>query len=214
MLENAVKMGVKQYVILGAGFDTFAFRKPELLKKIKIFEIDHPATQELKLKRIKDLGWEISPSLKFIPVDFSKDELKKALLDSGFDSNSLSFFSWLGVTYYLSREEIINMFKSISSIACKGSSLVFDYPDKDIFNSEKTTNRVQAMVKMAEAAGEPMKIGYEYSELESDLDKAGLLIYEHLTTRDIEERYFKERDDYYHAFENINYALTVVDKKF
>lgn len=214
MLENAIKMGVKQYVILGAGFDTFAFRKPELLKKIKVFEIDHPATQELKLKRIKDLGWEISPSLKFVPVDFSKDDLKKALLDSGFDSNGLSFFSWLGVTYYLSREEVINMFKSIYSITCKGSSLVFDYPDKDIFNSERTTIRVQAMVKMAEAAGEPMKTAYSYSELESDLDKAGLLIYEHLTPKDIEERYFNGRDDYYHAFENINYALAVVDKRF
>ncbi len=213
MLENAIKMGVKQYVILGAGFDTFAFRKSELLKKIKVFEIDHPATQELKLKRIKELGWEISPLLKFVPVNFSKDDLKKELLDSGFDSNGLSFFSWLGVTYYLSREEIINMFKSISSIACKGSSLVFDYPDKDIFNSERTTSRVQAMVKMAEVAGEPMKTGYEYLELESDLDKAGLLIYEHLTPKDIEEKYFKERDDYYHAFENVNYTLAVVDKK-
>jgi len=214
MLENAIKMGVKQYVILGAGFDTFAFRKPELLKKIKVFEIDHPATQELKLKRIKDLGWEISPSLKFVPVDFSKDDLKEALLSSGFDLNGLSFFSWLGVTYYLSREKIINMFKSIYSITCKGSSLVFDYPDKDIFNSKRTTSRVQAMAKMAEAAGEPMKTAYEYSELESDLDKAGLLIYEHLTPKDIEERYFKGRDDYYHSFENVNYTLAVVDKKF
>lgn len=108
MLENGMKLGVKQYVILGAGFDTFAFRKSKELNKIKVFEVDHPATQELKLKRIKELGWEIDENIKYVPVDFSKDNLKKSLLDSGYNPNELSFFSWLGVTYYL-RKEIFDL---------------------------------------------------------------------------------------------------------
>lgn len=210
MLDNAIELGVTQYIILGAGFDTFAFRNPELVNKIKVFEVDHPATQKLKLKRIKELDWQIEDNINYVSVDFSKDNFKKSLLDSGYNPNELSFFSWLGVTYYLMREDINNMFKDIVSIAPKGSSLVFDYADIDIFYPEKISSRVQAMVGMANAAGEPMKTGYKYSDLESDLEKAGLLIYEHLSPADIEERYFKGRTDYYHAFENINYALAVV----
>ncbi|TCO74639.1 class I SAM-dependent methyltransferase [Marinisporobacter balticus] len=213
MLENAIKLGVKQYVILGAGFDTFAFRKPKVLNKIKVFEVDHPDTQELKLKRIKALGWEIDANIKYVPVDFSKDYFKNSLLDSEYNPNELTFFSWLGVTYYLRREEIYNMFKDIASISPQGSALVFDYADGDIFYPEKTSARVSAMVGMATMAGEPMKTGYAYFELESNLEKAGLLIYEHLSPVDIEERYFKGRADYYHAFENINYTLAVVGNK-
>lgn len=210
MLENAIKLGVKQYVILGAGFDTFAFRRPDLLNQIRVFEVDHPATKELKQKRIKELGWEIDSSIKYVSVDFSGDDFKKSLLDSGYNPNELSFFSWLGVTYYLTREEVYNMFRDIASITPKGSSLVFDYADVDIFHPERTSKRVQAMVGMAKMAGEPMKTGYEYFELETDLEKAGLLIYEHLSPEDIEDRYFKGRTDYYHAFENINYAFAVI----
>ena len=212
MLENAIQLGVKQYVILGAGFDTFAFRKPELLEKIKVFEVDHPATQRLKIERIADLGWEINSSLHFVSVDFSRDDLKQSLIESGYNPNERSFFSCLGVTYYLTREETLNLFKHIVSISPKGSSVVFDYPDGDVFDLEKIPQRVQAMIRMAQAAGEPMKNGYSYSELERDLEKAELLIYEHLDSVDIQERYFKGRTDYYRAFENINYALAVVWK--
>jgi len=213
MLENAIKLGVKQYVILGAGFDTFVFRRPELLNETRVFEVDYPATQELKLNRIDALEWEKNASVKYVPVDFSENNFKEALLDSGYNPNELSFFSWLGVTYYLNREEICNIFKDITSIAPQGSAIVFDYPDADVFNPEKTSKRVQAMVGMAKMSGEPMKTGYEYVDLESDLEKSGLLIYEHLSPTEIEERYFKGRNDYYHAFENINYALAVVQNK-
>lgn len=210
MLENAIRLGVEQYVILGSGLDTFAFRKPELLNHIKVFEIDHPSTQALKLERIKNLGWNISPNLNFIPVDFSKDSFEKALLKSSYSQHKRSFFSWLGVTYYLTKDEILNVLKTIVNISPKGSSIVFDYPNTNIFNPLNTTNRVRNMVELARSSGEPMKTGFEYSELESELEKIGLLIYEHLTPEDIQDRYFKERTDYYSAFEDINYALAVV----
>ncbi len=74
-LERAVRQGVKQYVILGAGMDTFAFRRPELLEQLEVFEIDHPATQNFKLLRLADLGWEHPAQLHFIPIDFTKENL-------------------------------------------------------------------------------------------------------------------------------------------
>lgn len=212
MLENALLLGVSQYVIVGAGYDTFAFRKTPLLDQLQVFEMDHPATQEDKLRRITEQGWEIPSSLKFVPIDFSKGDFKQTLLRSGFDPSKRTFFSWLGVTYYLSKEQISKMLKDMASVAPKGSSLVFDYPDQDIFHENKTSRRVQNMLSTACKAGEPMKTGYGYSELESELEKAGMLIYEHLCPSEIEERYLKGRTDYYHAFENIHYTLAVVHK--
>lgn len=209
MLKLAVRFGVKQYIILGAGFDTFAFRNKELLDHIDVFELDHPATQELKLKRIKMARWEIPKNLHFIPVDFSKGNFIEQMEKSTFDKNKLSFYSWLGVTYYLSKDEIVNTLKHISNVSPKGSSVIFDYADHNIFDIEKTTRRVQNMIHAASQSGEPMKSCYSYRELVSHLEKTGFQLYEHLTPSEIGQNYFKGRDDDYTAFENINFALAV-----
>lgn len=209
MLKLSIKFGVKQYVILGAGFDTFAFRNKELLKYIDVFEIDHPATQKLKLEKIKRAGWEIPEKLHFISVDFSKDNFIDEIKKSTFDTNKLTFYSWLGVTYYLKKEEILKTLRDIGDIALKGSSIVFDYADSDMFNDKKTTRRVQKLIHSVEKSGEPMKSCYSLDELNSVLEKTNFQLYEHLIPPEIEERYFKGRDDDYHAFENINLALAV-----
>lgn len=210
MLNNAVMLGTKQYVILGAGLDTFAFRNKELLKEINVFEMDHPVTQQSKVNRIKKLGWKIPSSLKFLPINFNVDNFAECLVNGGFDIKQKSYFSWLGVSYYLTKQDIVRTLKMIAEISPKGSAVVFDYADGDIFNPDKTTRRVQNMVAMARSTGEPMLTGYTYSELEADLEKAGFLIYEHLTPVEIEKKYFSNRTDNYHAFENINYVLAVV----
>src|SRR5258708_23645006 len=105
-LEEAMKQGVQQYVILGAGLDTFAFRRPDLIAKLQVFEVDHPTTQTLKRQRIAMPGWEIPANLHFVPIDFTKESLSDALRRSPYDPAMLTFFSWLGVTYYLTREAI------------------------------------------------------------------------------------------------------------
>lgn len=209
MLELSIKHGVRQYVILGAGFDTFAFRNNDLLKYIDVFEIDHPATQKLKLEKIKKAGWEKPERLHFISVDFSKNNLIAEIKKSFFDTNKLTFYSWLGVTYYLSKEEILNTLSDIGTISLKGSSIVFDYADCNLFDNKKTTRRVQNLIYSVDKSGEPMKSCYSCDELISVLEKANFRLYEHLIPSEIEERYFKGRNDSYHAFENINFALAV-----
>ena len=99
-LKAAILTGTKQYVILGAGMDTFAFREPEFLSKYRVFEVDHPLTQADKLERITRAGWTAPNNLTFVPVDFTKDSLAEWLIAAGFDPSVKSFFSWLGVTYY------------------------------------------------------------------------------------------------------------------
>ena len=207
MLINAVRMGAKQYVILGAGMDTFAYRNLELLSKIHVFEVDHPDTQKFKRQRVLQAGWNIPDNLHYVSMDFTKDSLPDELKKAGLDMGKITFFSWLGVTYYLSKEDNANMIKTISSFAKEGSSLLFDYADNEFFTSE--VKRIQNQIAMAETAGEPMKAGYGYKELEKALAEYNFLIYEHLTTLDIEKRFFANRTDHLHAFEHINYALAV-----
>ena len=206
-LKTAVLTGTKQYVILGAGMDTFAFREPEFLSKYRVFEVDHPLTQADKLERITRAGWTIPDNLTFVPVDFTKDSLRERLIAAGFNPSAKSFFSWLGVTYYLSAEAIDTMLSALFSICADGSTLVFDYPDENFFDAPE--KRVQNTIMMAKAGSEPMQSVFSYSELETLLQKHGFLIYELLTPDDIQRDVIDKAGADMEAFEHVNYCLVV-----
>lgn len=207
-LKTAALTGTGQYVILGAGLDTFAFREPEFLKKHHVFEVDHPETQADKIERIKRAGLEIPDNLTFVPVDFSKDSLTEALENAGYKKSGKTFFSWLGVSYYLTTEEIDRLLSELSQIGGEGSSLVFDFADNNLFTSP--VKRVQNMLAMAAAGGEPMKSCFSYTEIEKLLEKHNFLIYELLYTQDIEMNYFSNCK--YSAFENICYLQAALKR--
>ena len=206
-LKTAVLTGTKQYVILGAGLDTFAFQETEFLSKYQVFEVDHPLTQADKQERITRAGWTVPDTLTFVPMDFTKDSLAERLLAAGFDPSAKSFFSWLGVTYYLSAEAIDTMLSALSSLCADGSTLVFDYPDENFFDAPE--KRVQNTIMMAKAGGEPMKTALSYSELEKLLAKHGFLIYELLTPDDIQRDIIDKAGADMKAFEHVNYCLAV-----
>ncbi len=206
-LKTAVLTGTEQYVILGAGMDTFAFREAEFLLKHKVFEVDHPLTQADKKERIARAGWTVPDNLSFVSVDFARDSLMDCLNAAGFDPNVKSFFSWLGVTYYLSEDAIDKTLAALSSICADGSTLVFDYPDENFFDAPE--KRVQNTIMMAKAGGEPMQSAFSYSELEKLLEKHGFLIYELLTPEDIQRDVIDKAGADLKAFEHVNYCLAV-----
>jgi methyltransferase (TIGR00027 family) len=206
-LENLVKFGTVQYVILGAGMDTYAYRTGS---GILIFEVDHPGTQDFKKQKLADAGITVPDNLRYVPTDFTKDNLAVALTNAGFDRSVSCFFSLLGVSYYLPKEHLKGLLTELAALVPQGSSIVFDYADENLFTSD--VKRVQNMVGMAQASGEPMKSCFNYAELEKLFEKAGWVIYEHLSPAEIENRYFTGRNDYLHAFEHINCVLAVVNK--
>ncbi|EOP53912.1 methyltransferase [Bacillus cereus VDM053] len=208
VLLHEIALGAKQYVILGAGLDTFSFRHRELENKIEIFEVDHPSTQGFKIQRVKESGLEIPSNLHFVSMDFTKDFSKQKLVNEGFE-NKKNFFSLLGVTYYLTKEELSSLIECLFEMVPKGSSIVFDYPDENLFTEKGLSNRVENMVEMAMVGGEPMKSCFSYAEMEALLEKAGLLIYEHLSPEDINKLYFEGRNDYLEAFETVHYVHAV-----
>ncbi|RTQ92635.1 class I SAM-dependent methyltransferase [Lysinibacillus telephonicus] len=208
VLLNEVMLGVEQYVILGAGLDTFAFRHPELKNSLEIFEIDYPATQDFKKKRIDDAKFDLPNNLHFITMDFTTKFCHQDLLDEGFD-NKKTFFSLLGVSYYLTAEENASLINDLFANVPSGSSIVFDYADEKLFEEIGFSNRVENMVKMASASGETMKSCFTYDEMENMLEKSGLLIYEHLSPTMINELFFRNRTDYLSAFETIHFIHAV-----
>ena len=205
VLCNEISLGVRQYVILGAGLDTFCLRNPELENILEIIEIDHPATQEFKKKRLDEVNFNIPNNLHFVAADFTKQHLNQTQIAH----HKKTFFSLLGVSYYLTKEEFLRLLERLFSKVPAGSSIVFDYGDERLFKEKGFSNRVENMVKMAAAGGEPMKSCFSYSELEKMLEKVNLLVYEHLSPAQIDERYFSNRNDYLKAFESIHYIHAV-----
>ena len=206
-LKRAVLTGIKQYVMLGAGMDTFSFREKEFLSKYRVFEVDHPLTQEDKIERITRAGWSVPDNLTFVPVDFTKDDVEERLIASGFNPSVKSFFSWLGVTYYLSSGAIDRMLSALNRLSTEGSILLFDYPDENFFDAIE--KRVQNTIMMAKAGGEPMQISFAYGELKSLLEKHGFQIHELLTPGDIQRDIIDKNGGDMKAFEHVNYCLAV-----
>jgi len=210
-LEKAVRQGVKQYVILGAGMDTFAFRQPKMMKHLEVFEVDHPATQEFKLRRLAELEWEHPAKLHFISIDFTKESLVTALnSSSSYDPTIKTFFNWLGVTYFLTRDEVFTTLRSITKIAPAGSTIVFDYIDTDAFIPEKSSPQMQKSLEYLRMIGEPMITGFNPSTLCEELASFGFSLQENLSPEEIEEWYFKGRMDGCHAYEYGHFACAVV----
>jgi methyltransferase (TIGR00027 family) len=124
-LSSAVERGVRQIVILGAGLDTFALRNPHGARQIRIYEVDHPATQAWKRQRLAEVQIALPPWLILVPVDFERDDVGEKLVAAGFQQNSPAFFTWLGVVPYLTQDAIGRTLDYMSSI--QNSEVVFDY---------------------------------------------------------------------------------------
>lgn len=213
-LEQAVKQGLRQYVILGAGLDTFAFRRPDLLKRLEVFEVDHPDTQRSKHQRLARLGGGFPRQLHFVPVDLAGDVLDRALWRSSYDPRRPGFFSWLGGTCHLSRRDVFATLRAIGRVAAPGSTVVFDYVDLEAFDPARASPRMRVMQAIAAQSGEPMQGGFAPRELPRELRMLGLDLREDLGPAEIEQRFFCGRKDGYHAFEQVRFAAaSAVDRR-
>lgn len=213
-LAGATKMGVRQYLIVAAGYDTFAYRQPKWATNLQIFEIDHPSTAADKRRRVTTLHWDIPSNLHTIAADFRLPDWQNRVLQCpAFDPSLISFSSLLGISYYLPKDVFKRFLSTITSLLPSGSSIVFDYPDELTFTSQ-AGERARKQVMMAAQAGEPMQASYSYTELEQMLEEVNLLIYQHLNPAEITDQLFQE---YNHnqpehkitAFDNVNYCLAV-----
>jgi methyltransferase (TIGR00027 family) len=191
-LAAAVAAGVRQYVVLGAGFDTFAYRNP--FAELRVFEVDHPATQAVKRQRLAHSEIEIPASLTFVPIDFTTTKLDDALLGAGFDATQPAFFSWLGVVPYLERPAIEVTFRSIASLPAR-TAVAFDYaipPQSMSWTGRLIFNQI---AKRVAAIGEPWKTFFDPPDLLADLRRLGFTSAEDFGPDALNARYFAGRTD-------------------
>jgi methyltransferase (TIGR00027 family) len=181
-LAQAVRRGIGQYVILGAGLDSFAYRSPSV-DQLRVFEVDHPATQAWKRERLAAAPVAVSTAVTFVPVDFSVDALSDRLADGGFDRSKPAFVSWLGVTQYLTAEALEATLEVIGGFA-RGSELVIQY----LVPAEMRDDGGQALTDFfmprAAATSEPWLTFYSPIGIRELLSARGLVVIEDVGHRD------------------------------
>jgi methyltransferase (TIGR00027 family) len=193
-LASAVRRGVRQYVILGAGLDTFAYRNPHRASALRVFEVDHPSTQAWKREQLKEAAISIPDSLTYVPVDFETQALADRLREAGFNADEPAFFSWLGVTMYLSRAAVMTTLKYVASLP-RGSSIVFDYLVSPASLSFIHRLALRAVAQRVSALGEPWQSYFDPESLLSDLKMIGFTHVEDIGPEQINSRFFSQRTD-------------------
>ena len=172
LVERAISRGVGQYVILGAGLDSFAYRRGDLTDRIRVFEVDHPASQSWKQRRLRDLGIEIPDNLVFAPVDFERQTLREGLVSAGFSFARTAVFSWIGVTMYLTLEAIEATLRTISQ-CMPGSQVALTYNQPHRVLDDSALRVTSTFEAIATELGEPFVSLFVPVEIEGLLRSHG-----------------------------------------
>jgi methyltransferase (TIGR00027 family) len=187
--------GVRQYVIIGAGFDSFGLRRRPEAEDLVIYEVDHPATQDYKRARLAACGVQPPENLRFVAADLAVERLGDALARVAFDAEAPAFFAWLGVTMYLTREANLATFREIARVAANGGELVFTYAESRALAAEDSgpPSALQGMRDMVRWAGEPYVSGFDPAHIAEDLAACGLALVEDFAVEELIARYDPER---------------------
>jgi len=190
LLAQSVQRGVTQYVLLGAGLDTFAHRNPN--PNLRVFEVDHPSTQQWKRELLRASGLPSPANLVYAPMDFERHSLAEQLRHAGFDSAAPSFFAWLGVVPYLTREAFRATVRFIAAQP-PGSGLIFDYGQPREALSFREQLAFDSLAARVHLAGEAFQLFFTPAKVASEL--AAFYDLEDLGSPELNERYFAHRSD-------------------
>jgi methyltransferase (TIGR00027 family) len=191
-LERAFATGVRQYVVLGAGLDTYAARSPH--DDLRVFEVDHPATQAWKRHRLQESGIHLADTVTFVSVDFEHERLMDRLVASGFDANAPAFGSWLGVLPYLTREAAEGTLRALGRLPQR-SGVAFDYAVERASLPSQQQAAFDWLAERVARAGEPFRLAFMPADLRELLAECGFARVEDLDGEAIHARYFAERSD-------------------
>jgi methyltransferase (TIGR00027 family) len=191
---RAVAAGVRQYVALGAGLDTFAWRNPYRECGVRVFEVDHPATQGWKRGLIAEADLPEPPATVYVPVDFERQSLASQVSAAGFDGGAPAFFSWLGVVPYLTLEAFRSTLRFFGAMAA-GSGVVFDYPLPREALGESERRVLDELSARVARIGEPFQLFFTPAQLTEELSSVGWRALDDLGGTEIRSRYFPGREE-------------------
>lgn len=194
-LRASVGRGIQQYVILGAGLDTFALREPGLAGQLTVFELDQPSTQRFKQDHLRRLTGALPRNVEYVAVDFERESVAEALKRSSFDPSRPCFLSWLGTTFYLSDAAVFATLRSIAQCAAPGSELVFDYCVAEASLGARDRDELNALKRFVARRGEPFVASFLPAQLVNRIADLGLDVVENTSPDKLERRYFAGRTD-------------------
>lgn len=189
-LASAVERGAEQYVLLGAGLDTFAYRQPPWAQGMTIVEVDHPASQAAKRAALAAAGIDVPANVRYADVDFERETLASGLTRCGVSTSTRTFFSWLGVTMYLTRDAIEATLRTVVSFP-RASEIVFTFAQP---NPDPTSPGAK-LAEGAASVGEPWISYFTPGEVEAMLRSLGFSIVQFLSRDEAAQRYFANRVD-------------------
>ena len=191
-LAEALAQGVTQYVVLGAGLDTFAYRNP--FPSLRVFEVDFPATQEWKRDLLARAGIAVPDLVTFVPLDFEHKALSAGLTDAGFNDRRPAYFGWLGVVPYLTLEAFIATVDDVARLP-QGTAISFDYAFPPDTLTPKRRAIFDRLAERVSAAGEPFRLFFLPDQLERELRALGFRRVEQTSIERLNELYFQNRAD-------------------
>jgi methyltransferase (TIGR00027 family) len=183
--------GLAQIVMLGAGFDTMALRTKEALSRVSFFEVDHPATQRVKREAFARIG--VPDNVRFVAVDFERDDLTIKLRDAGFTPEHRSLIVWAGVTYYLTAQAVAQTLKQIAALGGAGTRLFFDYILAEVIEGTSSNRDALSKARRVAAIGEPWLFGLAPSQVKDYLASFGFNLIKDYEAAELRTRYCPER---------------------
>lgn len=190
LLLSRIQTGIDQLVILGAGYDSRPYRYQEQMKKIRVFEVDHPATQKIKVEKLKTAFGPPPQNVQYVPVDFDKDHFGNKLLAEGFDSNLVTFYIWEGVTLFITADAVDATLQFISQNSKPDSTIVFDYIYKSVVDGSCTSIEAKKIRKFYVNTPEPLLFGIEKDSLTNFLKTRGFSLMESISHDLLKMKYF------------------------
>ena len=190
-LNQCLKEGFRQVVLLGAGYDTRAYRFGEVRRRAKVYEFDHPDIQNHKISILRQLFKPLPVHVSFVPIDFKSESFGSKLIDAGFRTEQLALFIWEGVTMYLSNDSVDDTLNFVSRKCAAGSRIIFDYFPSTIVDGTCSFPEAQGLTERVTALSEAFRFGIDSDRLDGFLASHGLNIIRHCNARTLKQRYFK-----------------------
>ena len=194
LVEQGLSSGIDQYLLLGAGLDSFGVRRADLADRLRVFELDHPVSQSVKRERILRARGSIPDNLELVPIDFESTTIAQALAASSHDPERPSTVSWLNTIAYLTVDATVASLRGLGEVSAPGSRLIFNYPP----NARMAPEARAALAAVRESVarkGEPFRATFDPDDMQRHVVGAGFVVEQHLTETDLDERFFAGRAD-------------------
>lgn len=211
-LEKCMGEGLEQMVILGAGYDTRAYRIEGIKENVKVFEVDHPGTQNVKIEKLKEILGYLPDHVKYVSVDFENESLGKDLFKNGYNPSKKTLFLMEGLTMYITRETVDEILSFIVKNSCKGSSVIFDYGCLPAnFDKHPERDVAENLLNLMEESGESMKFGLVAGTLGKFLSTRGFSKIQDINSEDYKKAYFKGKNKDREVYSLMSFAHAVVE---